>query len=74
MKVPAEYESPRTKYQVCFWEVITFLKANLNLIMIFQGNYICHQDEVEESGGFPIKRICIDGKVKVFNKVTRLYL
>ena len=59
MKVPSDYKSPREGYRLCSW----------------QGRTACHNDEVSrESGAFPIKRVCVDGNIKVINDITGLTL
>ena len=78
MRIPSGFKSPREKYQVCKWEVKNdFQKRNkISFFFILQGAFFCHNDEVSKqaSAAFPIRRVCVDGKVTVVNNVSGLSL
>ena len=46
------------------------------IFYILQGAFFCHNDEVSKqaSAAFPIRRVCVDGKVTVVNNISGLSL
>ena len=76
MKVPSGFKSPRENYQICSWEVKYRIKILPRCTNFSQGKFFCHNDEVSKqtSAAFPIRRVCVDGKVKVINDINGLAL